>query len=237
MSRIRLRAAWRAMQQLLRDPEQTGLVFEIGEALAGRQPERLLARVRRDPAGARLFAERPVFDPGTCDLERLAALPDGSFGRVFADWMIENRFTPGLMERESRAADPDLAYLGRRLTQVHDFWHVLTGYNRDPIGELGVLGFTYAQTRSPGIGFIVATVLARSVREAWRQRRVPWSPLAGYLWRAWRRGRRARFLAPLVLEDLLPLPLPQVRALLAIEPLERPFAPGTLPPIAAPAPT
>jgi ubiquinone biosynthesis protein COQ4 len=223
------------MLKLMEDPGQTELVFEIGEALAGNQPRRLLGRVRRDPAGGRLISRRPIFDPSTCDLEELTKLPEGSFGRTFAEWMRENRFEPGLMDRETRADDPDVAYLGRRLTQVHDFWHVLSGYNRDPIGELGVLAFSYAQTHSRGIGFILLSVLARSIRQNWADRGRPWSPLVGYLWRAYRAGRRARFLPPLILEELFPVPLSSARTLLGIEPLERPFDPQSLPPIGAPA--
>lgn len=231
--RIRLREARAAMKKLMEDPVQTELVFVITEALAGDQPRRLLDRVREDPAGGRLMARHPVFDASTCDLEGLMKLPEGSFGRTFAEWMRENRFQPGLMERESRADDPDVAYLGRRLMQVHDFWHVLSGYNRDPIGELGVLAFTFAQTRSRGIGFILLTVLARSIRQNWSDRGRPWSPLVGYLWRAYRAGRRARFLPPLILEELFPLPLTSVRTLLDIQPLSRAFDAQSMPPIAA----
>jgi ubiquinone biosynthesis protein COQ4 len=160
----RLRIARSAMQQLTEDPDRTEMVFEITEALAGRQPERLLRRVQRDPAGIRLLSERPAFDPEHCDLDALMQLPAGSFGHTFAEWMKENDFAPGLMQRDFDGGDPDLAYL----------------------------------------------------------------------WRAYRAGRRARFLAPLVLEDLFPLPLPTVREMLRIEPLTEPFVPEGLPPIAAP---
>jgi ubiquinone biosynthesis protein COQ4 len=232
---MRIGAARAAMRQLLADPERTELVFEITEALAGGQPRRLLRRLRRAPGGERLLRERPLFDPSTCDVDALRRLPPGSFGRTFADWMAENDFSPGLMERESATSDPDLAYLGKRLTQVHDFWHVLAGYNRDPLGELGVLAFTYAQSGSRGIAFIVLSVLGRSLGEHWRAERRPWTPLLPYVWRAYRAGRRARFLLPVMLEDLLPLPLGSVRELLEIRPLERPFSPEALPPIAVPA--
>ena len=229
----RLRIARSAMQQLTEDPDRTEMVFEITEALAGRQPERLLRRIECDPAGVRLLAERPAFDPEHCDLDALMQLPEGSFGRTFAEWMKENEFAPGLMQRDFDGGDPDLAYLGQRLTQVHDFWHVLSGYNRDPIGELGVLMFGWAQMHSYGIGYILGTILLRNLRETWRAGKLR-SPLAAYLWRAYRAGRRARFLAPLVLEDLFPLPLPTVREMLRIEPLTKPFVPEGLPPIAAP---
>ncbi len=232
---IRLKDARSALDELMRDPEQTERAFEIAEALAGNQPLRLLRRVRRAPGGERLLRERPAFDESTCDLREVAKLPEGSFGREFAGWMLDNQFTPGLMHRETTARDADVAYIGRRLMQVHDFWHVLTGYNRDPVGELGVLAFSFAQTRSRGIGFIVGMVVWRSLRENWRTSRRLWSPLIPYAWRAYGAGRRAHFLPPLVLEELFARPLEAVRALLGIEPLARSFSPEALPPIAVPA--
>jgi ubiquinone biosynthesis protein COQ4 len=221
------------MKTLVADPERTEMAFEIIEALAGKQPVRLWRRMLRDPAGRRLVRDRPIFDTSTCDLEKLLALPEGTFGRTFAEWMKLNGFRPGLMDRAPNTPDPDLAYLGKRLMQVHDFWHVLTGYNRDPIGELGVLAFGWAQLHTYGIGYLLAVVLWQSTREAWGEGRIV-SPLLPFVWRAYKAGRRARFLAPLVLEDLLPLPLREVRDLLAIEPFTERFSPEALPPIAAP---
>ena len=231
---IRFRDARRAMQRLLADPEQTVAVFDVVEALAGNQPRRLLARVLRDPEGRRLFRERPLFDPAHADMDALERLPEGTFGREFARWMRENDFRPGLMDRP-REGDPDLVYLGTRLTQVHDFWHVLSGYNRDPLGELGVLAFSVGQMGTRGFVYIILTVLWQSIRTRWREERKPWSPLIPYVWRAWRAGRRARFLPPLLLEEYFPLPLDEVRRKLGIEPLRAPTFPDALPPIAPPA--
>ena len=177
---IRLKEARSALQKLMENPEQTERVFEITQAMGGKQPLRLLRRIRRTPAGERLPREQPIFNDSTVDLDPLATLPEGSCGHEFTPWMRHHGFTPGLMERESTASDPDLADLGKRLMQVHDFWHVLTGYDRDPISELGVLAFPFAQSGSYGIRFILAMVVWRSIREHWRTRRRPWSPLVPY---------------------------------------------------------
>ena len=232
-SRLRFRDARNAMKALRRDPDRTEAVFEIVEALAGSHPQRLLERIRRHPEGRRLLSERPLFDPRSADMDGLERLAEGTFGYEFARWMRENDFEPGLTDRE-RGADRDLAYVGTRLTQVHDFWHVLSGYNRDPLGELGMLAFSVGQTATPGFVFILANVAWQSVRDRWRLERRPWSPLVGYLWRAYRAGRNARFLPPLVLEDHFAAPLETLRRRLRIEPLREPLNPAALPPIAPP---
>jgi ubiquinone biosynthesis protein COQ4 len=235
--RIRLADARAALEKLMEDPERTDLVFEITGALAGRQPERLVRRVRAHRDGQRLLRKRPLFDPSSCDLEALCEMPPGSFGAEFGKWMSTNAFSPGLMERDfSDADDPDVAYIALRLTQTHDFWHVLSGYNRDPVGELGVLAFSVGQSPSRGIAFLLGMVVWRSVVESWRTRRIPWSPLIPYLWRAYRTGRRAAFLVPVELERLFELQLDAVRRYLEIEPLEEAFSEDALPPIAVAAP-
>ena len=84
----------------------------------------------------------------------------------------------------------DRHYIGRRLRDMHDLFHVLCGYGRDELGELCVLAFSYPQqgTRSfaviAGLGSVVMSrrlgehgVLA-AVRQAWRDgRSAAWLPV------------------------------------------------------------
>ncbi len=198
----------------------------------------LLGRVRRTAEGLALLAARPGLSDESCDLRDLRRLPRGTFGHEYARWMTENGFRPSLgppIRLPSRPGhDPELRYLQERIVQVHDLWHVLTGYNRDAAGELGLLAFTLGQTRSPRLAEALMRIAARDVAASWRARRSPWSPLLRYLRRAHRSGRRARFLVPLAIEEDWILPLDAVRQRLRIEPLERPLGRGALPPIAVP---
>ena len=47
--------------------------------------------------------------------------------------------------------DADRDWFYARLRDMHDLWHVLTGYGRDLAGEATLLAFTHAQTRNRGI--------------------------------------------------------------------------------------
>ena len=47
-----------------------------------------------------------------------------------------------------------LAWYGRRMRDVHDVWHVLTGYGTDGLGEACVVAFSYSQTKSLGFALI-----------------------------------------------------------------------------------
>ena len=175
------------------------------------------------PDGQRLLAEKPSLLAALSDRAALRALPPGTFGRVYADFMDEAKLdATGLVEAEETATqtygrpddepvDPEREYFGDRVRDMHDLWHVLTGYGRDEAGEAANLAFTYAQVPNLGIGFIViaGAILGPHDLSLYWQR---------YLFRAYRRGRRAAQLTAMPYEELLPLPLAEVRRRLAIEP-------------------
>jgi len=222
-TRIEWRRAWRAVRALLKDPDRTELAFEAVSAVSGGDFERLFQRFLADPEGRRLFAERPSLLAALSDRTRLRALPEGSFGRTYAAFMDAAQLTAdGLVEADLASEealgievhDPDRRWFSERIRDMHDLWHVLTGYGRDEAGEAANLAFSYAQMPFRGIAFILiaaALLEPHGNRFAWPR----------YLLRAWRRGRRTR---PLVLaryEELLALPLEEVRRLLGIEPPSR----------------
>ena len=228
-----LRRARTAMKGLREDPDRTDLVNEIVEALDGGRRRRFERRVWGGPEAERLLRERPCFDAQHVDLTELARLPAGSFGHTVAHWMRKQDFQPGLEGPEVTGED-DRAYVARRIANVHDLWHVLSGYNRDPMGELGVLAFSLGQFRSNGFAFILANILWRSSRDHWRNQRRLVTPLFPYLYRAYRAGRRAERLIPLILEERFPQPLDAVRRELCIDPLLEPYSAEGMRPIGVP---
>jgi ubiquinone biosynthesis protein COQ4 len=216
---VEWQAAWRALRNLIDDPERTDQVFVLIEALAGNSGERLFQRFLRHPNADALLAARPSLLATLSDRGSLAALPEGSFGREYARFMREGGIdAEGLVlaseERErlrEPVLDPERDWFFTRLRDMHDLWHVLTGYGRDLAGEDANLAFTWAQTGNRGIAAIVLASLVvgpKSLDLFWPR----------YLFRAWRRGRRASLLAAARYEELLPLPLEEVRRRLGVAP-------------------
>lgn len=210
-------AAIRAMRTLLADPDDTEQVFRIVRALSGDSFERLYQRVLADPDGARILAEQRDILPVLKDREALRALPDGTLGREYARFLDREGISPEGLVEASREEDDDRHFLDERarvlslrLRDTHDLWHVVTGYQRDLLGEAALLAFTYAQGRNPGIGFIVLVVILKHWREGHRE--ALHLNLEGY-----RRGRRAASLIAADWEALLPLPLAEVRRRLKVE--------------------
>ena len=216
--KVQWRRAWRALRELIADAERTDKVIEFLNCIGGSGDLRAFARFQRDPEGARLLAERPSLLKTMSDLDTLSALPAGSFGRAYADFMRGEKLDPdGIVAEFAKAdtteaiGDEDMMWFFERLDVMHDIWHVLTGYGRDRAGEAANLAFTFGQFPTRGVGLLaLAGVIIgpKDITFAWQR----------YLGRAWLRGRRASWLLLARYEDLLALPLEEVRRRLRIEP-------------------
>src|SRR5258708_10565504 len=93
--RIRPVDALRAIRALIRNPDDTALVFEIIEALSGRTRERVFNRFRHTESGQRLLAERPDLIARLTDRESLLALPAGTLGRTYGEFMSRQQISAG----------------------------------------------------------------------------------------------------------------------------------------------
>lgn len=209
--------ARRALKVLIADPERTDQVFEIVRALSGRADVRSFRELLRHPDGVALLREQPSLIAALADRDALARLPEGSLGRAYLAFMVEADLTAGGLVDASMQGleDPrdgfseEAGWFFDRLRDMHDLWHVVTGYGRDEAGEAANLAFTYGQIGNPGIALIVLAAAILGPHGEW----LHWQR---YLYRAWRRGRRASWLPAARWETLLALPLAEVRAQLGI---------------------
>jgi ubiquinone biosynthesis protein COQ4 len=213
-SRLRLGDATRAMKALLDDPDDTAQVFRIIEALSGRNGERTVERMKRTASGRRLLETKPPLLDQLTDHRALSKLPAGSLGRAYLEFLDSEGITAeGLkqasLDGQSRGSEDlpaDLEFLRNRMRDTHDLWHVVTGYKGDLLGEASLLAFSFAQTRNPGVGFIVGVALLRGREPSVRR----------LIWQGFVRGARAAWLPAIEWEKLLALPLSTVRRTLNI---------------------
>jgi ubiquinone biosynthesis protein COQ4 len=212
---VRPLEAMRAMGALINDPDDTAQVFRIVRALAGRGFERLFARVMADPTGARILEERRELMPVLDDRERLRSLPEGTLGHEYARFMDAEHISAGGLEEASLVIktewyDERARCLSERLRDMHDLWHVVSGYGRDLVGEGALLAFSYAQTRNRGIGFIVLMGMLKFWQAGHPE-------VANVFREGFRRGRRAALLPAVDWEAMLLRPLDEVRRELRID--------------------
>jgi ubiquinone biosynthesis protein COQ4 len=212
--RTRPLVALRALVALASDPDDLPKVFTVIESLPGRSPARIVERMRASADGRHLLATKPDLAARLADRAALRALPQGTLGRAYAELADREGITPqGIVDASvvgmdrSLAITDDIRFSGDRMRDTHDLWHVVTGYGPDLLGEAALLCFTYAQTKHPGIAFVAALAIIKSVPNARP------TMIEGY-----RRGRRAAWLPAVRWETLLELPLTEVRARLRIGP-------------------
>jgi ubiquinone biosynthesis protein COQ4 len=153
--------AWRSVRALLADPDSTGEVFKIIEALKGGSLVRAVERLGATPEGREMLRRKPDILPILSDRESLRAMPEGSVGRAYLKF-VETQYlsADGLVAASEEAPrgegkSADECWIGNRLRDIHDLQHVLCGYGRDPLGELCLLSFMTAQTPNRGIAFII----------------------------------------------------------------------------------
>lgn len=220
------RRAVGALRRLLADPSQTQNAMEVAYALDGDTAPRELARLARHPEGRRLLESRPRLLERLSDDATLAALPEGSLGRAYRDHLTRHGLEVGKLVQLRAETDPWRAshdalerWIEQRELLQHDLEHVLAGYGADSAGEAALLAFSCGQDAR--LGRLLLT--AGASFEMCRQLGLRWLAVA---WRAWRRGRRAVDLVALPYEELLALPLADVRRAAGIEPPERAHATG-----------
>ena len=145
----------------------------------------------------------------------LTELPQNSLGHRYLQFMNEQGLSAdGLVAASKEQADAldansDLALFATRQRDMHDLWHVLTEYGRDELGEACLLGFTYAQNKNRGVGFIAFVGCFKLYsRHGFTAARA--------ILRAYRDGRRAAWLPQQDWETLLHDPITSVRERLKI---------------------
>ena len=216
--RIDLPAASRAIGRLLADKEDTKAVFEIMRALAGRAIPNGYDKLLKTQGGGRIALESQELQPILDDHTTLIKLPLGSVGRAYLDFVQGRKISAQGLADESRKTGNEIdalhpyAWYARRMRDVHDLWHVLTGYQTDALGEVCVVAFSYAQTKSSGFALIAAA----GSNEL--ERLLPQHPVRRAAWQAYLNGRRAAWLPAQDYNELLREPLIEARKRLDIAP-------------------
>jgi ubiquinone biosynthesis protein COQ4 len=217
MAKIQWRAISAELRRLRGNPEDIEAGARLFIALGGKDDERALTRLRSSESGRRLLAERFDLLGALSDRECLRALPDGTLGREYLRFAEREQIFPqGIDEMMTRVQgvpeDRDIAYIRSRERSLHDLLHVLTGYGRDPAGEIALLAFTAVQDGNRAIDWLSLLgcfkALVRGRTEILRLRR-----------HGRRRAREAPWMVEQPWEDLLTRPIDDVRRVLRLWPV------------------
>ena len=208
--------ALRSVRALIADPDSTGEVFKIIEALKGGSLARALTRLKATAEGRELLQRKPDILPVLNDRDALRAMPEGSVGRAYLKFVESQSLSAdGLVAASEevprgRGLNADELWLGNRLRDIHDLQHVMCGYGRDQLGELCLLSFMVTQTPNRGIAFIIF-MARRKARQA-----NPLFSVDDCIEEGRRIGEAATWFATVNWEERLAEPLDQLRSELGI---------------------
>lgn len=177
--------------------------------------------------GFHAFVEEDYYaDP--VDLDALGKLSPETLGRRYHDWIVDNNLTAQIAMNyrdfhktlaDSGALDgmpEDLQYAVLRGFQLHDFMHVLSGYDPSPQGEIALQAFCLAQLQFPYFSMWMSTVTTQMTYID--PTRIV--PLMDAIADGWRYGRAAPQLQFHRWEDEVERPLDEVRAEWGIAPTD-----------------
>lgn len=214
--KMEFRKAWRALNALIADPEDTSQVFTIMRALTGKSFYKQYLKFRKNKMGAQVLEEKRNLIDTLVDREALKQYPEGTLGKAYIDFMIrEGISAEGLAEISEDSydefEDKDMERYAFRTRDMHDLWHVVTGYGRDGLGEVCVVAFSYAQTKQ--LGFAAIALMGAYDFS----RRFPGNRIFRAAWQAYRIGRNAEWFTGQDWEHLLTLPIEDVRKMLKVK--------------------
>ncbi|GAO39613.1 hypothetical protein SCH01S_35_00480 [Sphingomonas changbaiensis NBRC 104936] len=216
-SRRDWKAAWAALRTLLADSDDTVQAFRIMRALNADTPAKQYRKLLMSPGGGRIAYHRVELSQLFSTPGFLTQFAPDTVGAAYRDFLGRTGYTAmGLADvseaqhREDELEHP-YGWIGRRERDVHDIWHVLTGYQADePLGEACLIAFSYAQTDGLGWAVISGGGALKSLRVTGE------TAFFRAVWEGYRNGKRAAWLSGEDYEKLLHEPLQAARRRLNI---------------------
>lgn len=221
-----------ALRRLLADGNDTHQVFRIMRALNGDVTSRNYRKLLTMPNGGRIAYRHVELAERLADRAWIDGFAEGSVGAAYRAFLDSTGFSADGLVEVSMAegafqgidVEHPYAWMGRRERDIHDLWHVITGYQADEhLGEACLTGFSYAQTGGLGWAFIALGAGLKSIRITGKLDFFK-AVIEGY-----RRGKQAGWLHGEDYETLLAEPLDQARRRLNIgEPVRYRIAQASL---------
>ncbi|KAL4400219.1 Ubiquinone biosynthesis protein [Malassezia pachydermatis] len=209
---------------LLASPSRGDLLTVLTQVSSYPSIDRLIAQMRSTHEGRCLMLTRPSINSHTVDTATLAALPEGTFGRAWIEWLKANKVVPDGRCEARYMPTYETRYVIQRYRETHDFYHVLLGMPTSTLGETVVKYFEASHMHLPVAGLSALGGSLRVLnddRRAWLSR--PSDPadtptLQALAPWAWRLGQNVRVpLISVAWEKRWSQPIDELRAELGID--------------------
>lgn len=202
--------AFRGLVRLTKDPTQLNEVFQIAEGFETQErAAKIMAGFRDDPQHAAALRDRPRI--GHLDLPSMKHFAPGTLGRAVHDELTRLGIDPKDIVLPNVVTEFD--YVRAHMRETHDIWHVVTGFDTDVAGELGLQAFYFAQFRAPLPPLLLSVGMMNTILYAMEDgdRRMH------AIVRGWLMGRAAQTFFGVRWAEMFDLPLVEVRRRLRVD--------------------
>jgi len=217
VNRVKPIKAFSAIRALDRNREDTTQVFHVIEALKGNSDRQYFKIFSESKTGKNILNNKLQLVDVLKDKEYLSKLPKDTLGFKYYEFIYKENLSPDELIEASeissgkhysnRGISENEIFFNTRKRDMHDLWHVATGYGRDALGELSLLAFTYAQEQNRGVGAI-------ALYGYWKVGKVPGAQnlsLRQVIYEGYTNGKIANLWSCEDWEKLIELPLDDVR--------------------------
>ena len=160
-NRVKPIKAIKALIALSKNNEDTSQVFHVIDALKGSSDRKYFKIFSKSEIGKKILKERVNLLDTLKDKDTLSKLPKNTLGYKYYEFIYKENLSPEELINASESSKKEFGnrtddeiFFNTRKRDMHDLWHVTTGYGRDALGELSLLAFTYAQEQNRGVGAI-----------------------------------------------------------------------------------
>ena len=197
-------AALTALRKLMANKDDTEQVFHIMDALNADEEVRCYRKLVSTMKGGEIAYRRPELAVRLMDRDWLDKFAPDTVGGSYREFLDSTGYSAqGLVEISKVSpsqgeAEHPYAWMGRRTRDVHDIWHVLTGYKADEhLGEAALVAFSFAQLGGWGWAAIAIATWIETLSAGLS------NPQGQAIWEGYRLGKKAAWLLGEDYEHLL----------------------------------
>jgi len=145
-----------SLKILLKNPEDTNQVFKLVSSLDRKSIKRCYEKLLKSDVGGEIAYNRKELLERLSDESWINGFEEGTVGWHYNKFIKEEQLSCKELMTIYETNFSEISklhphnWLARHLTNIHDIWHVLTGYGANSMGETALLAFTFAQTGSRG---------------------------------------------------------------------------------------
>lgn len=207
-----------AGRKLIAEPKDTRQVFIIMQSMNGKSNANGYKKLLETKHGGEIAYRRNELAERLSDPAYRNQFSPGTVGHAYRTMIEATGYSAdGLADISNlNGVEKDIEHpyewYTRRIRDVHDIWHVLTGYSPDePLDESCLVAFSFAQTKGPGWATIALLFMLKSLKLDGNKTEIT------AIWEAFRNGRKAAWLPGQDYDKLLSEPLEDARRRLNIQ--------------------